>query len=125
MPQVASTATAHAVSFSCCVRIVSSLKVEIKAQHQAIAREVRSVRRQSSAPDPRIFVVPREACAAVHDRVVAVAEHVVIQITEVRCCSWISLLRHADPFGSLEEDQLWTVHPVGLHEGAIPRGTAE
>src|SRR6266567_562432 len=103
----------------------SSLEVEVKAQHQAVAGQVGTVRRQPFAPDPRILVVPGKSCAAVHDRVEAVTEHVVIKVAEVRGGCRVSLLRHPDPFRSLEEDQLRIMHPVGLYECAIPCGTAE
>src|SRR6266536_2006202 len=98
MLQSASTATAHAIDLSCSVRIVSSLEVEIKAQHQAVVGKVRSIRCQSSTSDPRIFVVPGKTGAAVHDWIVAIAENVVIQVAEVGRGQRISLLRHPDPF---------------------------
>ena len=83
MLQSASTATAHAIDLSCCVRIVSSLEIEIKAQHQAVVGEVRSIRRQAAAPNPGILVVPGKTGSAVHDRIVAIAKHVVIEIAEI------------------------------------------
>src|SRR5437764_7010203 len=110
MPANTSTATAHAANFNSCVRICSSLEIEVKAGHHAVVGQVGSIRRQSFAADPRILVVPGKSCAAVHDWVVAVAEHVIINIAKVRRSQRVSLLRHPDPFRPLEKYQLRTMH---------------
>src|SRR5437870_5006973 len=78
--QTTSNATAHAIELSCCVRISSSLEVEVKAQHKAVTGQIGPVRCQPFASDPRILVVPGKTGAAVHDRIVAVAEHIVVEV---------------------------------------------
>src|SRR5437868_9142853 len=98
-PQNASTATAHAIDLSCCVRIVSSLKVEVEAEHQTIVGQVRSIGRKFASTDPRVLVVPSKTCPAVHEWVIAIAEHVIVDVPQVRWHgSRIRLLRHPHQF---------------------------
>src|SRR4051794_16890767 len=119
-PAKASPAAAHAIKLNRSVRIVSSLEVEVKAQHQAVISKIRSVGGEALSTDPRILVVPGKSCPAVHKRIVAVAEDVVVEVAQVRCKCRIGLLRHPYPFRTLEEDQLRILHPVGFDKGTVP-----
>src|SRR5262249_6448533 len=69
--------------------------------------------------------MPRKAAAAVHNWIIAIAEDIIIEIAEIRRECGIRLLRHSDPFRTLEENQLRVLYPVGFYESPIPRRTSE
>src|SRR6476646_6134275 len=69
--------------------------------------------------------MPGEAGPAVHERIIAISEHVVINVAEIGCGRRIALLRHPHQFRPLKEDQLRVLHPVGFNECSIPGRTTE
>src|SRR5579863_8629624 len=76
---------------------------------------------------PVVFVVPGEAGAAGHKRVVAVADRVGRDIAEVGCRGIkrtrpVSLLRHPDCLVPTDEYQLRAIDVVRFEQDAIPRG---
>src|SRR5579884_3166002 len=118
--QNASTAAAHAVSFSCCLCMSPSLEIEVKAGHQAAGGYIGPVGRPAALANPRVFVVPCETSAAGHERHITEAEDVVINIAEVGGSPGNRLLRHPHPLRTLDKDELRILHPVCFYERAIP-----
>src|ERR1700756_4320253 len=69
---------------------------------------------------PVIFVVPGEAGPAGHKRVIAVANGVSRNISEVGRICRVRLLRHSFQLKPPDEDQLRAVHVMCFKGGAIP-----
>src|SRR5712664_2569185 len=95
----------------CCVRIFSSLEVKVEAGHHTVAGQVAAVRRQANLFEPGVLVVKGETRPAGHERVVTVAEDVVVNVTKGGRSQRIGLLRHSDPLRALKDDQLRVLYP--------------
>ena len=59
-----------------------------------------------------------------HERVVAIAHDIVVDVAEVGRIGGKRLLRHANPFGTLKDRELGTVDVMGFDESSIPRWVA-
>src|SRR5260370_42510140 len=64
--------------------------------------------------------MPGKASPARHERVVAIANGVGVDVAKVRARSGSRLLRHPDRFISREEDELRTVDVVRLDQNTVP-----
>src|SRR5215475_7706209 len=69
--------------------------------------------------------MPGKTGSGIHDRIVAIPEHIIVEIAKIRRGQRICLLRHPDPLRPLEEDELWTVNPVSFDECAVPCRTSK
>ncbi len=61
-----------------------------------------------------------ETSPARHEWVVAISKYIVIDVAKIRWCPWNRLLRHADPFRTLEDKELRVPDVVSFNERAVP-----
>src|SRR5581483_5361891 len=102
---------------------VRYLEIEVKSEQQAVAAQVCSGDWGcTSLSNPGVLVVERETRAAGHERVIAVAEDVIVDVAEIGWVGRKCLLRHAYPLGALENRELRAVYVVGFDKRAVPGG---
>src|SRR5579863_3024356 len=110
----------------------SNLEIKVKAKKQFAGVDIGAIGRGTVLMQPVVLVVPGEAGATGHERVVAVADGVSGDVSQVRRSThdsegWVgdrSLLRHSDGFEASNEDELGAVDVVGLEQDAVPGGGA-
>src|SRR5580704_16950401 len=84
------------------------LEVEIEAHQITVARVIQAgERRGTDVQDARIFLSPGEATPRTHDRVPAITERPVIDISGVAANARIRLPGHTDQFVSAGKNQPW------------------
>ena len=59
-----------------------------------------------------------------HEWVIAITDHVVVDVTQIRRVYRKGLLRHPNPLGSLEDGELRVPDEVGFDESSVPCGIA-
>src|SRR5581483_1625027 len=100
---------------------VRHLEIEVKSEQQAVAAQVcPGDWGCTSLPNPGVLVVERETRAAGHERVIAVAEDVIVDVAQMGWVGRKCLLRHAHPLGALENRELRAVYIVGFDECTVP-----
>src|SRR5580765_168614 len=95
---------------------------EIKAQQNAVAAQVRPIWRRAPLADPRVLVVEGKPCTTTHERVIAIPEHIVVDVTQIGRRPRKRLLRHANPLGSLEDRELRVPDKMGFNKSSVPGG---
>src|SRR5579862_1714459 len=98
------------------------LEVEIESNKYATGPDVLAERTRGLRFGEGVFGVEGETGAAVHDRVVARAEGMGVEIAEIASVRGKSLPRNAHDFIAIEEYPLRAHGVMGFDKAAIPGG---